>query len=564
MVPAARLVASSRRVVGLVGRVPLRVGLILDSFDQPRWVQTLLSSLRAEDETEITVILTLPTKSPKAPIAGSLLTGMYAALDRALFARRPDALTMTDLSMSLAGIDVVINGVGIALLQAPQESPRELSDEVSTLLSDRADILLDLVPFGRPTPDTGPIPILTFRPCGSPISYGSIGLYEVLSRAPHTDAVVERISPGDGGRRVVYHAYCSTHPYSAHITRRNLFAKAPDLFMREVRRLKTGRSLAVPFEPTDAPSGRKKERSRSATATGHALLCLAGRAAAHRCRATVVRSQWGLAYRFEGHLPSGRPPIRHLEGFTRLAPPKDKLWADPFPVTEDGRNYVFLEELPYKTRIGHISVMEFVNDSWTTPIPIIERDYHMSYPLPFRWNGDWYLMPETAAIRALEVYRARRFPLEWELHDRPLSDVPIVDATVENIDGQWWMFASVGEDIGTAWDSLYLFKAPSPLGPWTPHSNNPIRVDIRSSRPAGRLFRTMGRWYRPSQDCSHAYGYAVVINRVDYIGDDEYRETPVARLEPDFASGALGHHTFNVADGLSVMDVRTYRNRYPF
>ena len=544
-------------------RIPLRVGLVLDSFDQPRWVHTLLSGLRTEDETEITVILRLPTKSSKAPIAGSVLTGLYGALDRALFARQTDALTMTDLSNSIAGIDV-ISEPGDASLQAPRESPRvKLTDEVSTFLTDRADVLLDLVPLGRPTPDEAPIPILAFRPRDTPISDASIGLYEVLNRAPHTDAVVERIAPGNG-RRVVYHAYCSTHPYSAHITHRNLVAKAPDLFMREIRRLKSGRSLSAPLEPIDRPSSPTKERSRSAIATGQALLRLAGRAAAHRCRATVLRSQWGLAYRFESHLPWDRPPIRHLEGFARLAPPKDKLWADPFPVTEDGRRYMFLEELPYKSRIGHISVMEFVNGSWTTPVPVIERDYHMSYPFPFRWKGDWYLMPETAAIRALEVYRARRFPLEWELHDRPLIDVPIVDATVENIDGQWWMFASVGEDIGTAWDSLYLFKGLSPLGPWTPHGNNPIRVDIRSSRPAGRLFRRMGRWYRPSQDCSHAYGYAVVINRIDHIGDDEYRETPVARLEPDFASGALGHHTFNVADGLSVIDVRTYRNRYPF
>ena len=35
-----------------------------------------------------------------------------------------------------------------------------------------------------------------------------------------------------------------------------------------------------------------------------------------------------------------------LEGFTRIVPPADRDWADPFAIERSGRYYVFFEEMP--------------------------------------------------------------------------------------------------------------------------------------------------------------------------------------------------------------------------
>jgi transcriptional regulator GlxA family with amidase domain len=48
------------------------------------------------------------------------------------------------------------------------------------------------------------------------------------------------------------------------------------------------------------------------------------------------------------------------------------------------------------------------------------------------------------------------------------------------------MFVSIAENCIP--DELSLFYAESPLGPWTPHPRNPVKSDVRGSRPAGGLF----------------------------------------------------------------------------
>ncbi|MGO4780832.1 hypothetical protein AB4084_35670, partial [Lysobacter sp. 2RAB21] len=70
-------------------------------------------------------------------------------------------------------------------------------------------------------------------------------------------------------------------------------------------------------------------------------------------------------------------------------------------------------------------------------------------------------------------------------------------------------------------------------GPWKPHLRNPVKVDHRSSRPAGTPFVHEGVLYRPAQDCGSGYGQAVVINRVLLCTPQRYREEAVRHCRPD-------------------------------
>ena len=38
----------------------------------------------------------------------------------------------------------------------------------------------------------------------------------------------------------------------------------------------------------------------------------------------------------------------------------------------------------------------------------------------------------------------------------------------------------------------HVFHADSPFGPFTPHRRNPVKSDVRSARPAGKLFTWNG------------------------------------------------------------------------
>ena len=195
---------------------------------------------------------------------------------------------------------------------------------------------------------------------------------------------------------------------------------------------------------------------------------------------------------------------------------------------------------------------------------MLDRPYHLSYPFVFSWRGSEFLLPETADVGRVELYRAVRFPFEWTLESMPMEGVPLADCTLAEIDGRWWMFANSAVPGGSFWDELYLFHSTSPLGPWTPHRRNPVVSDVRAARPAGGLFRRGDAWYRPSQDSSGGYGSAINLQRIVRLDEHEYEERAVTQLTPDWRPGLLGTHTVNALGGLSVIDARRRLSKAPW
>ena len=77
------------------------------------------------------------------------------------------------------------------------------------------------------------------------------------------------------------------------------------------------------------------------------------------------------------------------------------------------------------------------------------------------------------------------FPDRWE-RTGTLLEVPVVDPTVVEWDGRWWLFG--GRRDRDANTELWLWSAASLFGPWTGHPQNPVKIDVTSSRPAGTPF----------------------------------------------------------------------------
>src|SRR5207248_4490803 len=120
----------------------------------------------------------------------------------------------------------------------------------------------------------------------------------------------------------------------------------------------------------------------------------------------------------------------------------------------------------------------------------------------------------------------------------------------------FWLFGMIPVEGTLDWDELHLFFADTLSGPWIPHSRNPIVSDVRSARPAGRLFWDGSALIRPSQDCSVRYGYALKFNRIDVLSETEYRETGVGEIRPEWTTGNLATHTIDHDDELEVVDTQ--------
>jgi hypothetical protein len=109
---------------------------------------------------------------------------------------------------------------------------------------------------------------------------------------------------------------------------------------------------------------------------------------------------------------------------------------------------------------------------------------------------------------------------------------------------------------------LFLFFANSLSGPWRAHPKNPIVMDIRNCRGAGQVQKWNGQLIRPAQDCSSVYGHAVVLNHIDVLSENDYRETPIAVISPEWLDRNVGTHTFNCSQNTEVLDGRVPVGRF--
>ena len=139
-----------------------------------------------------------------------------------------------------------------------------------------------------------------------------------------------------------------------------------------------------------------------------------------------------------------------------------------------------------------------------------------------------------------------------------MKDVQAVDTTLFEKDGLWWLFCNIGGKDFASNDELNIFYSKTPLGPWIPHKRNPVKSDVRSSRPAGRLFYRNEDLFRPAQDCSKRMGGAMCLNRVTSLTTEDFKEELVTRIEPNWIKGLHGVHTLNTAGRLTMMDCFRY------
>jgi hypothetical protein len=248
--------------------------------------------------------------------------------------------------------------------------------------------------------------------------------------------------------------------------------------------------------------------------------------------------------------------------FRPLIPEKDRYWADPFIVHREDRYYVFMEEKMYATGLGRIVCLTLdPQGNLLSSQVVLERPYHLSYPFTFEFRRETYMLPETAANRTLELYRATRFPDQWQLAKTLMTGLYAVDATLLEYNHKWWLFANIKEEGASSLDALHLFYADDPLADrWLPHPRNPVVKDIHSARPAGRIFMHEGKFIRPSQDSSERYGKALKFNRILKLDELDYQEIPDAEFRPQ-GRNTLATHTFNQAGQLTVIDAVVRRRK---
>ncbi|RWM20863.1 MAG: hypothetical protein E5X53_13170 [Mesorhizobium sp.] len=264
---------------------------------------------------------------------------------------------------------------------------------------------------------------------------------------------------------------------------------------------------------------------------------------------------WQVAYRLiDG---PGVAETGQLDGtpFTVLPDDGQRFYADPFVLERDGRHYLFVEEFPYATGRGVISVAELADDgNFGVPRVVLEEAHHLSYPQVFAHAGEIFMIPESAAARELVLYRAAQFPDRWVRDTVLMTDKDFNDATLLESNGRFWLLGTERFGFGSASDTMAVYSAPSLRGPWVAHGLNPIAVDHSAARPGGAFIRQDDALVLPVQNGSRAYGGGLGLMRLDRLDELDVRFAPPRPIGPGPAWARVGIHTLNRAGNVEVVD----------
>jgi hypothetical protein len=232
----------------------------------------------------------------------------------------------------------------------------------------------------------------------------------------------------------------------------------------------------------------------------------------------------------------------------------DKNLADPFVIVRNQQRYLFCEEFDYSVSKGRIVLAEMSDRKILELRTIIELPIHVSYPYLLHENGELYCVPETHEAEEIGLYKIVGFPHLWKKVGVLVSHFSGLDSTLFRYQGRWWLTSA---DVDYR---LFIWHAMTLLGPWIPHSSNPVKSNIESSRPAGTPFTHDGYLYRPAQDCSKTYGGRIVLNKISQLTPTEFNEKAAAFIEPD-PDGPYpdGLHTISASGDITFLDGKRTR-----
>ena len=385
-----------------------------------------------------------------------------------------------------------------------------------------------------------------------------VGMREYIQRQSEIISGVERILPNQATPEIIFYATTSTDQVSVSRSIERTLWKMADFMPQRLQELmqvgETQFSLNNQIRQADVPL--KQEYAKAPPGIGVMLGVL------FRYPYNFLNKLYKVIFRFEQWVlligqQNDATYKNALKSFRKLMPPRDRFWADPFVVEYQGEHYVFFEEFIYRRGIGHLACMQLRSDgSYSTPVSILQRPYHLSYPFVFAYQGQYYLIPETAENNTIELYRCVNFPHQWVFEKCLMTNVQAYDATLMEKEGRWWMFVSMRHHQHCSpSEALYLFHADSPLSTnWQAHPQNPVIARASQARPAGRIFEVNGHWYRPSQNCAGVYGRGLNINLIERLDKHHYQEATVSHVSPEGAYDLNGMHTLGIGSAMTVAD----------
>lgn len=232
--------------------------------------------------------------------------------------------------------------------------------------------------------------------------------------------------------------------------------------------------------------------------------------------------------------------------------------ADPFGISHNDKRYIFAEAYDYREKKGKIVFYEYSNHmGLLRQGDALVKPFHLSYPFLVEHGGEVYMLPEAHRSGKLTLYRARHLPDEWESVCDVLN-IPAIDASVLTWEGKWWMFYGIAGKGRKPMRELHIAFADTLTGKWRFHPHNPVHVSDSSARMGGTPFISGNSLYLPTQDCSHTYGGAVSLLKIETLTENDFKCSISRKLAPTqaFAPYMDGFHTLSAFGDMTLIDAK--------
>lgn len=244
----------------------------------------------------------------------------------------------------------------------------------------------------------------------------------------------------------------------------------------------------------------------------------------------------------------------YAESFVTIPNTKKYWFADPLLFEDGGKTYLFVEAFNRKTYKGDIGFFKVEKGMASDFELLIDNNFHMSYPLVFKHEDKYYMIPESEENCTVDLYVADNFPRGWKRDKTLLSGVHYADTTLFEIDGRKFLFTYSPEngkwklliyELDMANKEVSLFQT--------------MEYDVNICRPAGKFYtEEKSRCLRPVQDCRKGYGKGVLLYEVKFDGQvfserlvEEYDN---AKLVIDGKPGVDYFHTYTRTLEYEVVD----------
>ena len=361
------------------------MGLLIDSFTQRKWIQKVISDIQSSGIADIVVVIKNEASSKQQPgrlksywkNRNYLLYALYEKIDNRRVKLKPDAFEAIDVTAQLSDCPVIpvmptMKAYSDWFPEDALKKIREFDLDVALCFGFRIlkGEALRIARHG----------VWSFHHGDNLVNRGGpAGFWEVLDGIPVTGSILQVLNEDLDNGRVIYRSLSPTSDrFSVKANRNNLYWKSSAFVQRKLRDVAEGLPLCTPENELYRPYSNRLFRMPTNREMIPRLYRLGTKLVMNKFRHALNNEQWALAYRFRS---GPGDPNNTLYRFKNLLPPKESFWADPCVIHEEGRYYVFIEDYPYATAKGHISVIELDRQGIVNgPTKVLERDYHLSYP----------------------------------------------------------------------------------------------------------------------------------------------------------------------------------------